>query len=58
MTSIHADELRPGEVVQYHGTSHVVSRIDRVDGAAWPIACDGTGWAIALGRELVFVERH
>jgi hypothetical protein len=58
MTSIHADELRPGDVVQYLGTSHVVSRIDRVDGAAWPIACDGTGWAIALGRELVFVERH
>ena len=57
MTAIHADELRPGDVFEYHGKRHVVSRIDRIDGAAWPIACDGDGWAIALGRELVLVER-
>jgi hypothetical protein len=57
MTAIHADELMPGDVVKYRGTRHVVSRIDRIEGAAWPIACDGTGWAIALGRELVLVDR-
>jgi hypothetical protein len=57
MTAIHADELRPGDVVEYHGKRHVVSRIDRIDGAAWSVASDGAGWAIALGRELVFVER-
>jgi hypothetical protein len=57
MTAIHSDELRPGDVVEYHGKRHVVSRIDRIDGAAWSVATDGTGWAIALGRELVFVER-
>ena len=57
MTAIHADELRPGDVVEYHGKRHVVSRIDRIDGASWPIACDGRGWAMALGREFVLVER-
>jgi hypothetical protein len=57
MTKIHADELRPGDIVEYHGVCHVVRRIDRSDGAAWPVASDGTGWAIALGREPVLVER-
>jgi hypothetical protein len=57
MTKIHADELRPGDIVEYHGQNHVICRVDRRDGAAWPVASDGTGWAIALGREFVLVER-
>jgi hypothetical protein len=57
MTEIHADELRPGDIVEYHGERHVICRIDRGDGAAWPVALDGTGWAIALGGEPVLVQR-
>jgi hypothetical protein len=57
MTEIHADELRRGDIVDYHGERHVICRIDRSDGAAWPVASDGTGWAIALGREPVLVQR-
>lgn len=57
MTKIHADELRSGDIVEYHGERHVVRRIVRSEGAAWPVASDGTGWVIALGRELVLVER-
>jgi hypothetical protein len=57
MTEIHADELRPGDIVDYHGERHVICRIDRSDGAAWPVASDGTGWAIALGREPLLVQR-
>jgi hypothetical protein len=57
MITIFADELRPGDVVDYHGRPHRVACIDRRDGWAWPVAFDGTGWAIALGRELVLVTR-
>ena len=57
MTKIHADEIRPGDIVEYHGQNHFICRVDRGDGAAWPVASDGTGWAIALGRELGLVER-
>jgi hypothetical protein len=57
MTEIHADELRPGDIVEYHGERHVVCRVDRNAGASWPIASDDTGWAIALGEETVFVQR-
>jgi hypothetical protein len=57
MTTIHADELRPGDVLDYHGQRRVVGRIHRSQGAAWPVASDDTGWAIALGRELVLVHR-
>ena len=57
MTEIHADELRPGDIVDYHGQRHVICRIDRSDGAAWPVASDGSGWAIALGREPIRVQR-
>ena len=53
MTAIHADELRPGDAVDYHGQRRVVCRIHRTDRAAWPVASDDTGWAIALGRELL-----
>ena len=32
--------------------------IRRPCGAAWPMAVDGDGWAIALGGQLLLVERR
>jgi hypothetical protein len=57
VTTIHADELQPGDTVVYDGCPHRISHIDRHDGWAWPIASDGTGWAIALGHQPVAVVR-
>ena len=58
MTTIHADELRPGDVVDYHGQSHCVTDIDRHGGWSFPVAFDDAGWAIALGEnDLVVVDR-
>ena len=58
MTTIHADELRPGDVITYDGRNRVVSRVERCGGWAWPIAADGTGWAIALSHQLIDVQRR
>jgi hypothetical protein len=57
MTTIHADELQPGDVVVYDGCAHTITLVERHDGWAWPIAADDTGWAIALGEQLIDVER-
>lgn len=57
VTIIHADELRPGDVVEYLGERHLVSRVNRPHGGAWSVACDDAGWAMALGHELVAVMR-
>ena len=62
---IHATEAEfrpasPGEVadvVEYDGHAHHVSHVDRRDGWAWPVASDDTGWAIALGHNLIAVHR-
>ena len=58
MTTIHADEVRPGDAIIYDGQIHVVTQVERGAGFAWPIAADGTGWAIALGHRLIDVERR
>ena len=58
MITIHADEVRPGDVVSDRGAAHRITHIDRHDGWAWPVAFDDTGWAIALGHSLVDVDRH
>ena len=58
MTTIHADEIQPGDVVVYEGHCHRITCVDRRDGWAWPIARDGTGWAIALGVHLVDLQRR
>ena len=47
--SIHANQLRPGDVLDYGGRPHRITDIRRGPGSSWPIAVDGTGWAIALG---------
>ena len=57
MTTINAHDLRPGDVVDYHGEAHRVTHIDRRDGWAWPVAYDDAGWAIALGDDEVQVLR-
>jgi len=57
MSMIHADEIRPGDVVEYGGERHAVRLVDRRPGWAWPIASDGEGWAIALDHHLVDVVR-
>ncbi len=55
-TTIHADELRPGDVLEYGGQIHRIVDIVRDTGWSWPIARDGTGWAIALSPDLVCVR--
>jgi hypothetical protein len=58
MTTIHADDLRPGDVVRYDGGVHEITLVERREGWAWPVAADGTGWAIALGHHLINVDRR
>ena len=57
MTTIPADEIRPGDVVVDGGRDRRITHVDRRAGWAWPIAVDGTGWAIALGRQVLEVHR-
>lgn len=57
MTTIHADELQAGDIVDDHGQRHHLTRIDRRDGWAFPVAFDDTGWAMAIGHDLVVVDR-
>jgi hypothetical protein len=40
---IHADELQPGDIVDYHGEPHRVSHVDCHMGWSWPIAFDDAG---------------
>ena len=56
MTTIHADEIRPGDVV-HDGRDHRITHVDRQAGWAWPIAADDTGWAMALGHQAIEVRR-
>ena len=55
---IAAEQLRAGDIVEYGGARHLVAEIRRPCGAAWPMAVDRDGWAIALGSQLLRVERH
>jgi hypothetical protein len=57
ITTVHADELQPGDIVVYDGHAHQIARVDRREGWAWPIAADDTGWAIALAHEPICIER-
>jgi hypothetical protein len=55
--SIHADELRPGDLLDYAGQPRRITNVVRRSGFAWPIAVDGTGWAMALGHRPLTVRR-
>jgi hypothetical protein len=57
MTTILAHDLEPGDVVDYHGELHQITHVHLRDGWAWPVAYDDTGWAMALGHDLVVVDR-
>ena len=54
---ITADQVRAGDIVEYGGVRHLVTEVRRPGGAAWPLACDGAGWAIALGSQSIAVDR-
>jgi hypothetical protein len=56
--SIAANQLRPGDLVSYDGNWHRVTTVVRRPGASWPVAMDGTGWAIALGHTPMSVRRR
>ena len=58
MMTIHADELRAGDIIVYAGHNRQISRVQRGDGWAWPVAADNTGWAIALDHQLIDVRRQ
>lgn len=57
MTTIHADEIRPGDVAVHDDHDHRITHVDRRAGWSWPIAADDSGWAIALGRNPIQVRR-
>jgi hypothetical protein len=56
VTTLHADELQPGDVVWYGGRTRRITHVERRDGWAWPVAGDSTGWAIALDHSLIGVN--
>lgn len=58
ITRIHADELRAGDVLDDGGRRRRITGVVRRTGGAWPIAIDGTGWGIALGRRPLVVWRY
>lgn len=55
--TIKAEQIRAGDIIEYGGERHVVTEVRRPTGAAWPMACDGAGWAIALGSQPLAVQR-
>ena len=50
-------DVRPGDVVVDGGHRRRITDVRRGAGWSWPVAVDGTGWAIALGRRPVTVAR-
>jgi hypothetical protein len=57
MTTILANDVQPGDVVDYHGELHRITHVNHGDGWAWPVAYDDAGWAMALGNESFVVRR-
>lgn len=56
--TIHADDLHPGDVIDYCGHLHRVTKVDRGEGWSWPVASDDEGWAMALSHDLIVLHRH
>ena len=56
MITIDANEVRPGVVVVYRGQPRRVTRVEHATGWSWPVAFDGTGWAMALGGDLLILD--
>jgi hypothetical protein len=55
---IAAEQLRAGDIVEYGGAPHLIAEIRRPCRAARPMAVDRHAWAIALGSQLLRVERR
>ena len=55
---IAAEQLQAGDIVEYGGGRHLVAEIRRPCGAAWAVAVDRDGWAIALGSQPLRIERR
>ena len=53
--TLYADQIRPGDIIVYEGRRHRITDVVRWTGWAWPVAADGTGWAIALDHRLITV---
>ena len=45
---LHLDELLPGDRFVRDGCERRITDVIHRAGMAWPVAVDGTGWAIAL----------
>ena len=57
MTITDGDDVHAGDVVDYHGELHRITRVERHNAWPWPFACDdNTGWAIAISHELIVVS--
>jgi hypothetical protein len=52
-----AHEIRPGDVIVYDGRARRITHVARREGWAWPVAADGTGWAIALDDRMITAAR-
>jgi hypothetical protein len=57
VTTIHADEIQAGDALTWDGQPHRIIRVERHEGWAWPVAVDGSGWAIALDHHVIDVDR-
>ena len=55
--TIRANKVRAGDLLAYGDRWHRITEIIRCVGGSWPIAADGTGWAIALGDRPVRIRR-
>ena len=55
--AIRSLDLQARDIVDYCGCLHRVTHVGWHSGWAWPIAFDNAGWAIALGPDLVVVQR-
>jgi hypothetical protein len=55
---VYADEIRPGDVIKHQGCARRITNVVRHSGWAFPVAVDGTGWAIALDHHIVSVSRN
>lgn len=56
MTIIPADDLQPGDIVEYQGVLHRITRVERGGGRAWPVALGDDGWGIALSHAPIVVH--
>jgi hypothetical protein len=57
MINIRSAELGPGDVLSYGGQRRRITAVLQRPGWSFPVAVDGTGWAIALDDRPLTVMR-